>query len=344
MMYHVNPVTKKSNICRARKRPCKYGADNHYNNRHDAIVAVEKMMETDDSSCKFSTIVKKKKNMKIGSIAENSYLDYGFKKIDKTMTYNETRDDHLSMNDCLDDSEKELAILNDAEKSSLRFFTSSNFKRVNSAIYHQSFKTGDSEKFFVGDNLKIDNSYDVTPAVTKDFAKEVTGLLDSALDQAPREDRIVYRGMSENYFFEHSLIDMDMDSFDDDIFDSDFDMFSSPTDDWVKKNVVLGETMHFDGYQSTSLSSRFGEDYAGPGGVIFEIKTPEGLNVTSVSCHNHEKEVVLPRDSHYMVVGLHKDVPLSVGGKAYVVQLVAIDDNQEIITKENKHQPKKLLY
>jgi hypothetical protein len=76
------------------------------------------------------------------------------------------------------------------------------------------------------------------------------------------------------------------------------------------------------------------------GGILFEVLTPEGVNVTSVSEYKSECEVLLPRNQTYVVVG-HK----TIIDKYYpednkkVVQLVAINSKGEVLDGTNADEP-----
>lgn len=66
-------------------------------------------------------------------------------------------------------------------------------------------------------------------------------------------------------------------------------------------------------------------------GVIFEIGTPEGLNVQSMSEFTHDQEVILPRGAKYVVVGQYDAEFAYIGmnappKKVPVVQLIAVND------------------
>lgn len=76
-------------------------------------------------------------------------------------------------------------------------------------------------------------------------------------------------------------------------------------------------------------------------GMLFEILTPEGVNVTSVSEYRSELEVLLPRNQTYVVVG-HKEIVNDEDYPEYnqkVVQLVAINSKGEVLDGTNADEP-----
>jgi hypothetical protein len=98
--------------------------------------------------------------------------------------------------------------------------------------------------------------------------------------------------------------------------------------------------MVFDGYQSSSLDPDIAtNNYAGNDGLLFEIKTAEGINATAVSEYAHESEVLLPRGARYTVVGIHKGINMGYSNNLTVVQLVAITDEGAITDETHVHTP-----
>src|SRR5699024_4041978 len=74
-------------------------------------------------------------------------------------------------------------------------------------------------------------------------------------------------------------------------------------------------------------------------GLVYEILTPEGINITDKSHYTTEHEVVLPRDSKYIVAGVQK----SQNGGA-CVQLVAVNNNGEVLAGTNSDEPRSIDY
>lgn len=70
-MYHVNPETGKTNICKAVKKPCRFGNNYHYVNESDALQAGEKLF----SGNKVFSKVKKGESLKEKVLDSMKYLD-----------------------------------------------------------------------------------------------------------------------------------------------------------------------------------------------------------------------------------------------------------------------------
>lgn len=257
----------------------------------------------------------------------DSYKEFGFKDVDpsKDNSYFSNRELAIELEELKTISDIELTELNENEKASVKFFTSYSFKWFNNALYSKGksleeennyFKTKDPfEKDDYGELNIYDNN---TVAKNKDNVEKISSFIDSALAKAPKIQRVVYRGVSAS--------------------NPAFTKYGGNVKAWIQDNAKLGQELQFDGYQSSTLDVSTANDFtrSESGGLIYEIITPEGLNVTSISRFAHEQEVLLPRESRYMVVGVHEDIRrASIGGTVtHVVQLVAIDDKGAILTGE----------
>ncbi|WP_406011594.1 ADP-ribosyltransferase (plasmid) [Streptomyces sp. NBC_00637] len=111
---------------------------------------------------------------------------------------------------------------------------------------------------------------------------------------------------------------------------------------WVRENFVVGGRYRDDSYMSVShcpsiasgFSRRNWSDYSSgkyesgqaDHGVVFEAVTRRGAPLASVSrFNNFERERLMPRNTDWVVVGVHEDVV--VGGKK--VMLVQLCDAQD---------------
>lgn len=227
-------------------------------------------------------------------------------------------------------SEIELRKLSVNEKLAARFFTSNNYDWFNNILYGRNTELPEPdesyEKFaeegygiFNEDNQhKIHLSgFSVSPKFrTKETVEKICSVLDDALSHGPKRQRILYRGKKG--------------------YSSIFDKAGSVSN-WVDQNMPLGKEVVFDGYQSASPCFDIARQYSGGDGLIYEILTPEGVNVTDISQYENEREVVLPRQARYMVVGVHKNVKRKgdYKGMTTIVQLVAINDKGEILDGTN---------
>ena len=186
------------------------------------------------------------------------------------------------------------------EKDSLTFFTSSSYEWFNNILYRKSAPSNE------------------TKAQTSENVKRVVGHLDSAMTKAPKTQKIVYRGVPAGSGL----------------------FIGKGVHQWVDENLTQGKEIVFDGYQSSTPDLRSAKSYKGyAGGLIYEIMTPEGINVTSISHYANEHEIILPRSSRYAVVGVQKT---SDGGA--VVQLVAINSKGEVLDGTNADTPEDISY
>lgn len=292
-------------VCSASEGKCPFKDDDgaelpHYSSIEEAWKVYENQM----SHKIFSSISKDD----LSNLNENSWKKFGFKG------HNFNRFHDLSDNETLKnrlDSQKVLSSLTEEEKESITFFSSSAFRDFNRVMYKR--KPVDKSK--------------------EDEYKSIMNDLDNAIEKAPRVDKIVYRGLSGTAsMFEEDFVNMenlfsDIDDLDDDELDSFFN--NDKVDEYVRDNLNLGSEIEFSGYQSTSFSPSVASDYA-TGGILFEIKTPQGLNISSISNFSSEEEVLLPRSSRYKVVGVQKDEYQASNAK-YIVQLIAINDEGRIM-------------
>lgn len=198
-------------------------------------------------------------------------------------------------------SEDEVKPLTQEEKDSLMFFTSNNYEWFNNILYRQ----------------EPPSDYDEEQS--SETVKTIVEQLDSAMTKAPKTQKIVYRGVSmySNLFNE-----------------------KGGAHQWIDENLTQGKEIVFDGYQSSTPDILSAKRYKGhEGGLIYEIMTPEGINVTSISHYSSEHEVILPRSSRYVVSGIQKTLD---GGA--VVQLIAINSKGEVLDGTNADVPEDISY
>lgn len=326
-MFHITDDGPKKCSTTPDKCPVKKdgNAVEHFNNKEDAYVAYEKQMNN-------QILVNHCKKNKITNLNENSWKEYGFKSLDfdpsVELSYSESKR-------LMDESKKEVANLTKAEKEALHFYTTSSFKDFQRVLFRRKELNteADAETYKMAMN-DLDNALDKTEKKDKIVYRGIRGtasILSPDFDNINVDDLLnEFEEISENW-------DDDFD-FNDNTFIDDFDE-DKKLNDYVKNNLSLGKTITFDGYQSTTYSPAVASQYSN-GGILFEVKTPEGMNIKSVSKFESEEEVLLPRETKYMVVGVQKDELQLVGAK-YIVQLVAINDDNTIKTVNNIKKPKK---
>jgi hypothetical protein len=224
-------------------------------------------------------------------------------------------------------SEDEMRGMSLGEKTCCRIFTSPAYQEYADILYGNDVPSSDSfEKFNDSpDAFDTEDEYYVQllrNVSTRDAVKQITENLDLAMSNAPKKQRVVYRGIGEE---SKMLLD------------------AGGVDNWLADHGQLGQTISFSSYTSTSSCISVARNMSGndSSGMLFEILTPEGVNVTSVSEYRSEREVLLPRNQTYVVVG-HKEIVNDEDYPEYnqkVVQLVAINSKGEVLDGTNADEP-----
>lgn len=216
----------------------------------------------------------------------------------------------------------ETSSLSPDERVAVKFFTSNQHGWVGDALYGNPKLVPDGDAYESKFDASKLHDYDAGEVYLDDeehtpsALRELTGLLDSALEKGPGLSRIVYRGV--------------------------------PADTGNAGEVEVGETLTFDSYQSTSMNAKQAAIFANnndksAGGTVYEILTPEGVNVMSETWEKSEQEVTLPRGCRYVVVGKHSgDLVYEDRYVDTVVQLVAVDEKGAALNSLNRHKTKPL--
>ena len=191
--------------------------------------------------------------------------------------------------------------------------------------------------------------------------------MDTLLSNRQAESRIVYRG-TPIYESLHKEIEAEIVG---GLMDDDTEGLVEA----LKKYYKVGKTFNYSSYLSTTQSAhyaaerteneaetRFEYSRSSPEikGIMFELKTNAGLDVTSVARphYAHEREVVLPRDTHFKVVSVSTrptsydtvsgfdHEPNILEKKSYkkiaiVVQMIEVDKQGNEITHVKPHVPRK---
>jgi len=222
------------------------------------------------------------------NLNENSYKEFGFQDP------SEIRKIKMAHSELYNLSLAEIEGFTFGDKKALATFTTNDYEWINDSLYgHPSLcsETDEEKEEYVriynDETLLTDTySYSEPEDRTPSRLRELTGKMDEALLKGPKQQRILYRGMGSY----HTAWDNNPDNM----------------DGYIDTHFPLGQEVKFDGYQSVSYSPAVAGNYAGDDGVVFEISTPSGVNVSEISHFGQEREAILPRDSRYMVVGLHK--------------------------------------
>jgi hypothetical protein len=258
-----------------------------------------------------------------------SYKDFGFQSPGETR-HKLMDDDELS-----DISSSELYDLSMGEKKALNKFTSMDYEWINGALYGKPSLTAETEEEAssyqpqYGDDEDdfLDENETYQEGRKPSFFKEIVTVMDKALEQGPKQQRILYRGMSPYHR-----------------------AFKIPggMDAYVDQNYAIGKEFKFDGYQSASYSPVVASGRAGDG-LVFEIRSPSGVSVAGISNFYDEQEALLPRDARYMVVGVHKHISYAAedsindftnrSKSTTVIQMVEITENGYVKDETNFAPP-----
>lgn len=323
MRSHISPKKGPAKCSAPTVKDCPFsgdsGTENHFNTIEEARTEYEKRM----SNRLFTTNIKKDKyNIKFDennspltqfnyeakvkatgkinpkTLTKDSWKDFGFSG-PNILKMKSTTSELFLYNKA---SEQELEKLTDEEKNSIKFFTSSAFANFNRTLFGKR---------------KISKIEEV-----KEFKNNVKNI-DSGLAKNPSNlTRIVYRGVKPTA----SAIGVDKD----DTYKDKEEKINS----YIDKNFEIGKTVDFKGYQSTSLDPQVATSWADKDGIVFEIMSPKGLNITSISQNAEETEVLMPRNTKYMIVGVQKSDELEFSYRSkpsHIIQLVAIDENNNIL-------------
>lgn len=201
-------------------------------------------------------------------------------------------------------SSEELKHITAEEKQAIKFFTSNNYRWINGHLYGTQNLPDEDEnsKHFMSQEL---SRHTIENYPNKNRVNEIVEVLDSALSAQNSEARVLYRGKSlkDTRFAGMSVSDLHT---------------------YVDDNYKLGETISMEGYQSTSPNPAAASSYSvvenGLGtkveGLFFEMKTRKGLNISGLSLYGREAEVLLPRDTKWKIVAVHKSKRVKTATKS----------------------------
>lgn len=300
------------------------------------------------------------KTSNIGTLAESGYfnpdtvhgtIDYrnldddaaetfGFARIPEYEPYVLTEHNTADMDTFFEVSRAELDQASEDEKRAADFYTGRDFRWINDSIYGKIDAPGDDQwnhdegaetmdfqqltSLVTEDDRKYNDTASGPPVRTASAVKRIVDTLDAAIDKGPKRQRTVYRAVKGT----SSLFG------------------GKSVGQWLDEDGRNGTEVVFEGYQSTSPKTDGIKKFAQDNGVIFEVLTPEGINVTGNGHFDDEFEVMLPRDTRYMVVGSSRHVDIDfphTHHTAYkdsvdnmtVIRLVAINSRGEVLDGTN---------
>ena len=273
-----------------------------------------------------------------------SYKDFGFQ------APKEKRINKMPLDEIRGLSETEMSGWSTIERKAAKTFTSNAYKWINRALYNTNEDTPalterldeyvspyNDELNPPGPKNHANPNDNLGPTVVgssrPEFFKEFTSHLDTALAQKTLgEQRILYRGMGPWH--------------------DAFNKYDADVSQYVDDNYSLGQEVKFDGYQSASYSVGIAANYAGNEGILFEIKSASGINVTNSSAFTREAEVIFPRDARYMIVGIHKNARFKFEDVSTennlpredvtIVQLIEITEQGSVRDSSNIEMPASL--
>jgi hypothetical protein len=244
---------------------------------------------------------------------ENSYKELGFQAPEE-IRVSYLKDEQLS-----DISLAELKNLTMGEKKALNTFTSNDFRWINGALFGKATLAPETEEEAANYKPQYEDdvaTFEISQEHETEYGentpsrlKEIVESLDRAVDKGPKQQRILYRGMSS---FHKAW-------------------GSGKLDKYIDDNYSIGQEVKFDGYQSASYSPLTALSRA-RGGIVFEIRTPSGVNVTGISNYEDEQEAILSRDSRYMIVGIHKKAGFTANNQGYAGTSFDITRDDENVT------------
>jgi len=252
-------------------------------------------------------------------LAETSDEDLGFNKLGKVYDIKEIRKD-LTVDDYMNLAKEEVKGMTKEDTTALNYFTSNNYKWVNNALFQKKVHEGPEGKDVSKESLnKVISSYEHD----KESLKKITQHLDEALSKGPKQQRIVYRGVGDHADFLRNEKGNRI-----------------KADQWVDQNLEVGKEIKFDGYQSSTPTASGLGGYASSNGIVYEIITPEGVNVESVTAFSGEQEITLPRNARYTVASITKNVDIKISNYSTktnntVVRLIAINSKGEVLDGTN---------
>lgn len=364
--WHVNNISGEVGKCSAEKSKCPYGGnsgkENHYTTKKEAIEKYESIMSShysipfkksskttktitsndlkytrthlNDLESRMFNIDTIRGNLNNLSFDQNSYKLFGFiSQEDNYERYEDRMRNYfmLNNNDLLEQSKNELANATNEQKASVLFYTGSAYDYMNEFLYNKKIHSDLSMYNISEDSNNIfeeehgETIVNLESIGRKENIIKVCHHIDEVFQHSPMKQKIVYRSSHAR-----NLI---------------------PGVDWKKhfqyfygKEFALGNEVKWDGYVSTSADSRYISP--GEGNIIFEILTPEGVNITSISdFKTDEAEILLPRGTRYRVVGSKKMKHKNYKGIPYfirLVQLVAVNNYGDILDGTNSDTLKKL--
>lgn len=117
-----------------------------------------------------------------------------------------------------------------------------------------------------------------------------------------------------------------------------FASYGGNIEKWVGENIKVGGFYEHPGLMSTTLWPEMAKSYAGVGtskgdSLVFEIMSPNGVCVESITEHKYEYEVLLPSNPRFMILGVYETFSIAPGReheKVFVIQMIEVGSEGKI--------------
>jgi len=254
----------------------------------------------------------------------------GFRKMTKQYDiYTDNPVGYDALEEFKEMSRSEVKDFTSDESTVVREFSVSTYEWLNDALYQKEVAKGVGTK---AKNFaeKLESANYSKSERTFKALTETVEKMDGALSKGPKKQRTLYRGVASYASLFNSKSG------------------TKSVSDWVDENLEIGKEIKFDGYQSATPKPQAMGSFLSNKGLMYEIITPEGVNISSNSSFAKEYEVTLPRDAKYTVVSINKNVDVQHGDDKYshsiskdvtVVRLIATNSKGEILDGTNSDTP-----
>lgn len=329
--YHISPKTRSPRACTAEEGNCRYGSEtSHFNTPQEALKYEEERLSKIYSS--FDTLSSKNKNdfQKTGELRKFSpNAPYSLEK-------------HIAQ------SAENLKNYTPEQRLALRSYTGFAAGVVNNILQKDTY-----EYYNEAPNWKESNS--ACDFNSREEVKSYMEVLDESLAKRQDNSRVLYRG-TPIYKSIHEDLEKTLGR-------------KMPMEDTeglvegLKKHYQVGKTFEYDTYLSTTsdpeIAAERTENSAGTAkgyydkepekiGIMWELKTNAGLDVTGAtnSNYSYERETVLPRETRFKITNVeiapesYKTTVEDRNNLAIVIQMEEIDENDKPITSTEDHKPK----
>lgn len=329
--FHISPKTRSPRACTAEEGNCRYGPDaSHFNTPQEALQYEEERLSKLYSS--FDTVSSKNKNdfQKEGEL----------RKFSPSAPY--SLEEHIAQ------SAKNLEQYTPEQQLALRSYTGFAAGVVNSVLQQNTYEYYDEAPDWRKSNAACDFN-------SREELKSYMTTLDEALAKRQEESRVLYRG-TPIYKSIHEDLEKTLGR----------KIHMEDTEgliEGLKKHYKIGKIFQYDTYLSTTsdpeIAAERTENSAGTArsyydkepekvGIMWELKTNSGLDVTGAtnSNYSYERETVLPRETRFRITNVelapetYRTAVEDRKNLAIVIQMEEIGENDKPMISAKEHKPK----